>query len=135
MIPVTNDKTYSQDMRYKTLSQDFLNQTWASFCEPPIKLTLMNVKETATWVLMLSSFKGWVEAKAYSESFEMNSICGWMLQHLTHAALRDELGIDNLSHQRDLIEAVKQNELTLTNPIIKSLLPISFFTSENYHRN
>jgi len=68
---------------------------------------LMNVEETAAWILTLGSYKGWKEAPLYAENFRKNSITGAMLVKLNHELLKFELGILNSSHRLELLVTIK----------------------------
>lgn len=67
---------------------------------------LMNVAETAAWIMTLGSFKGWKEAAAYAESFKKNGITGAMLVKLNHELLKFELDILNSSHRIELLHTI-----------------------------
>jgi len=68
---------------------------------------LMNVEQTAAWILTLGSFKGWKEAPVYAENFRKNSITGAMLVKLNHELLNFELGILNSLHRLELLVTIQ----------------------------
>jgi len=106
-----------------TFTQGFSQSHWRSEPERLTKLGSMNVKETAMWVEKLASFKGWIEAKTYSQSFESNGISGSTLPLLTVQGLKDGLGIVKLGHRIEIIDAIK-SEFTMVDPVVKDLHPM-----------
>jgi len=129
-VLVSNKKKYVVDSKKERLhwfSQDFLRSVWPLCHCPPSEVTQMNVQETSIWVQMLAGFKGWVEAIEYSEFFKFNGVVGHMLPYITVEVLRDELGIKKFGHRLEIVDAIKDNEMTLMNPIVVSLSPNIYF--------
>jgi len=114
---------YLHNYQQQMVSEEFLRSTWSSYCYPPTTLVEMNVKETAVWLLMLCGFKGWAEARSYAQTFRDNEISGFMLASLTVQTLKDTLDILKLGHRLEIIDAIQNNECTLTNPTIRALRP------------
>merc|ERR1719245_2660844 len=108
------------------LTPEILRSVWPKNFQPPTKLTFMNVVETAIWLEMVATFKGWTEGKAYAESFKSNGVTGRILPYLTVKALRYELDILKLGHRLEIIAAISKSELTLLNPYVVTLRPIDF---------
>merc|ERR550534_3201843 len=54
------------------LTPEILRSVWPQNFQPPTRITLMNVEETAIWLEMVATFKGWTEGKAYAETFKSN---------------------------------------------------------------
>jgi len=129
--PVPADEDFEQTQRNKRymLTPEILRSVWPHNFQPPTKLTLMNVEETAIWLEMVATFKGWTEGKAYAESFKTNGVTGDLLRYLTVKALRYELDILKLGHRLEIIAAISNSELTLLNPFVVSLRPIDFHMS------
>merc|ERR1719419_910691 len=108
------------------LTPEILRSVWPRNFQPPTKITLMNVEETAIWLEMVATFKGWTEGKVYAESFKTNEVKGHILPYLTVKALRYELDILKLGHRLEIIAAISNSELTLLNPYVVSIRPVDF---------
>jgi len=118
------------------LTTAFLRSMWPKYQQPPTTLADMNEEETAIWVEMLGSFKGWKEAKSYAHSFKTNGVTGCVLPHLSVKALRSELNILKYGHRLEIITAIENNELTIMNPFIISNCYDAFFKSnKNFNEN
>merc|ERR1719320_722223 len=65
------------------LTPEILRSVWPQNFQPPVRLVGMNVEETAVWLEMVATFKGWTEGKAYAESFKSNGVAGHVLPYLT----------------------------------------------------
>jgi len=126
--PVPADEDVEQTERNKRymLTPKILRSVWPENFQPPTKLSLMNVEETAIWLEMVATFKGWTEGKVYAESFKTNEVKGHILPYLTVKALRYELDILKLGHRLEIIAAISNSELTLLNPFVVSIRPIDF---------
>jgi len=115
-------------MKQHKLTPEILRAVWPRNFQPPTKLAGMNVEETAIWLEMVATFKGWTEGKAYALSFKRNGVTGRHLPCLTIEALRYELDILKLGHRLEITAAISSCELTLLNPFIVSIRPIDFHT-------
>jgi len=124
--PVAEDEDVEQTKKMKQwmLTPEILRSVWPQNFQPPAKLAGMSVEETAIWLEMVATFKGWTEGKAYAESFKRNGVAGHVLPYLTVKALRYELDILKLGHRLEITAAISNNELTLLNPFIVSIRPI-----------
>jgi len=107
---------------------EFLRSAWPKN-QPPTKLAIMNVEETAIWIEMITSLKGWKEATKYARNFKTNGVAGHMLAYLTVQTLRSELNILKFGHRLEIMAAIGDNELTLMNPFIVSIRINGFNTS------
>jgi len=119
----TEGASLCPETMYHAFTEDFLRQVWPESFNPPTALSNMNVSETAVWVETLSRFKGWNEAGFYARAFDINGICGHMLSSLTCQSIKSELGIIPYGHRFEIVQAIRQNELTLMNPCIVSPSP------------
>jgi len=99
----------------------FLYTVWPKHKQPPSMLADMSEEETAIWVEMIGSFKGWKEAKLYAQSFKINCITGNLLRYLSVKSLRSELNIRKFGHRLEILAAIEKNEFTLMNPFIVSV--------------
>jgi len=125
-LPANEHIEETMRMKQRWLTPQILRSVWPRNFQPPTKLTDMNAEETAIWLEMLSKFKGWTEGKSYAESFKRNGVNGHILHCLTSKALRYELDILKLGHRLEITGAISNNELTLLNPFILSILPLDF---------
>jgi len=125
-VPIDEDVEQTERNKRYMLTPEILRSVWPRNFQPPTKITLMNVEETAIWLEMVSTFKGWTEGKAYAESFKSNGVVGHILPYLTVKALRYELDILKLGHRLEIIAAISNSELTLLNPFVVSIRPIDF---------
>jgi len=100
---------------------ELLRSAWPKNHQPPTTLTRMSVEETAIWLEMLTSLKGWKEAPIYARNFKTNGVAGHMLTYLTVQTLRSELNILKFGHRLEIVAAIEDNELTLMNPFIVSI--------------
>jgi len=126
--PIPADKHIEETKRTNKLrlTPRLLRSVWPRNFLPPTKLTEMNAEETAIWLEMLANFKGWMEGKAYAESFKRNGVTGPILPCLTLKALRYELDILKLGHRLEITGAISNNELTMLNPFVHSIRPVNF---------
>jgi hypothetical protein len=122
-VPVDEDIERTERLRQHWFTPELLYSVWPQNYQPPWKLAEMNVEETAIWLEMIASFKGWKEGRAYAESFKTNDVGGQVLCFLTAQALKYELDISKFGHRLEIIAAIKNSELTLTNPFIVAIRP------------
>jgi len=116
---------------------EFLSLVWPMH-KPPTILAGMNVEETAVWIYMLAGFKGWNNATIYSNAFKANDITGKKLRYLSVQTLIYEVGIVLHGHCYDIITAIKNEELTMMNPIVvlrpRANPPMETFCSRPSHQ-
>jgi len=122
-VPVDENTAQLRNLKQYQFTSGFLRSVWPNSHQPPTILFYMNEEDTATWVEMLGSFKGWPEARSYAQIFKDNSVTGYVLPFLSIKALRSELGIVKFGHRLEIIAAIENNELTLSNPVIISNQP------------
>jgi len=117
-------------LKTQWLTSAFLCSVWPKNHQAPDTLSGMNEEETAIWIEMLASFKGWKEARTYAQSFKANAITGWMLPHISVNALRSELGITKFGHRLEILAAIENDELTLMKPFITTIRSDKFLMSK-----
>jgi len=126
----------TRKLREHYLTTAFLRSVWPKYQQPPTTLADMNEEETAIWVEMLGSFKGWKEAKAYAHCFKTNGVTGSVLPYLSVKTLRSELNILKFGHRLEIITAIENNELTIINPfIISNCSDASFEPNKNFNES
>jgi len=128
-VPVFEEVAQTQKLKQHQFTAEFLRSVWPRYHQPPTTLAGMNEKETAIWIEMLASFKGWKEAKTYSKSFKSNCVTGYVLPYLSVKALKSELDIIKFGHRLEIVAAIENSELTLLNPVIVSIRSDAFFMS------
>jgi len=131
-VPVNEEVAQTRKLKERHFTSSFLCSVWPKYHQPPTTLAGMNEEETAIWVEMLASFKGWKEARTYAQSFRMNGVTGYMLPYLSVKALRSELDIVKFGHRLEIMAAIENSELTLMNPFIVSIRSTAFFKTAKH---
>jgi len=128
-VPVTKESSDKQKLKQHQFTAAFLCSVWPRYHQPPTTLAEMDEIETAIWIEMLASFKGWKEAKTYSQSFKSNCVTGYSLPYLSVKALKSELDIIKFGHRLEIMAAIENSELTLVNPSVVALRSSALFIS------
>lgn len=126
-VPVKEEDAQTRKLKERHFTSAFLCSVWPKYHQPPKTLAGMNEEETAIWVEMLASFKGWKEARTYAQSFKMNGVTGYVLPYLSVKTLRTELDIVKFGHRLEIMAAIENSELTLMNPFVVSIRSSGFF--------
>jgi hypothetical protein len=128
-VPINEEVSHTRKLKQHQFTAAFLCSVWPKYHKPPSTLAGMNEEETAIWIEMLASFKGWKEAKTYSQNFKSNCVTGYVLPYLSIQALKSELDIIKYGHRLEIMAAIENSELTLVNPFVVSIQSDAFFIS------